>query len=220
MALTLTELRLTLRDGMLQATSGTYGDDRIDRAIRFVGDHFVTYTNIANTTTTKTVTSGTATVDFTSGAADFRAERFQALRTSSYDEVKLTDWEHMRRLHDNNEATGKPEWVAFETTSGTATLWPTPDDGYTLTLKYVMPFVSASTSWTMGTTDSGDVTFNVPDEYLTQIVMFGGAAVVQHNDPSQQFETPAWQKYLQIAKSVRGKTNVASTIRRDPSKFT
>lgn len=212
--ITLTELRLDIRDGMLLADATTYPNDRVDRAIRMIGNDFLARTKCNSTTSTVATVASTATVDVDATITDFKPWHVLAMRIG-YDEVINEGYDWIRRKLDDDTAEDQPEHYAFESADATMTMYPIPNAIYTVTIRYWRPF----TTWTIGTGAGDGVTFNIPDEILLRFMRHGCAAVIQFNDPVSRYNSQAWNTYLEVVDSMGGSVEPRSQIIRDPSKY-
>lgn len=175
----------------------TYSATNIDRAIAAVLDDFVHYTKCTQTTATVTLTEDDD--DLPAFPTGMRPEWVRRAYIAGEGELETIPHADLLQKQIDDSDTGLPEFIAF-TSATTGKVFPTPDDGYTLTLVYVSP----PTSFTPGTGSPGSVTFNVPDHYLRNILTYGATAMLQHAQPEHAYASETWQKYLVYRNSLRG----------------
>lgn len=194
--MTIAEARSWVQDYSRNAgDTSEYSASRIDRAIQFVGSRFVRKTRCTRTTSTAALTSGSSAVS-TTAISLFRPEYALRAWIAAQGELELTDHGELLERQIACDESGLPSLLAFtSTTAGEA--YPTPDAAYTLSITWVEPFVT----WTVGT---GTPTFNLPDEWLKEILTYGVPAAMQHNEVEHLYASESWKKYLEFEKECTG----------------
>lgn len=176
-----------------------YSAAQVDRAIQMVGNHFLRHTQILKTLSTVALAADSAEVSL-AGLTGFRPDRLlRAYLVGEAEPLEIVDYEEVHRAAAESSATGTPLRLAFADWS-TGRVSPTPDAIYSLQLLWLTPF----TTWTPGTESPDDVTLNLPDEILAEILPYGPPAVLQHNEEEQRYASASWRKYLEIADSMIG----------------
>jgi hypothetical protein len=186
-----------------------YPDAMVDRAIQFVGNHFVRATRCLVQVSTASIASGVAAVDL-SGISGFRPDRLVAAYASGVAErLDQVDWETLWRRQVCTSTPGKPRRMAFADWT-TMNVDPLPDQDYTLYLRWTPLF----TAWAAGG-GSGDTVLNLPDDWLAEIMVLGPPAILQHNEPEHAFASASWKKYQELVQSLAdaGELAVRSTER-------
>jgi hypothetical protein len=95
--------------------------------------------------------------------------------------------------------TGQPQAIGFQSWT-TAALYPIPDDAYTLKVRWFDFF----TTWTAGDSGADDLTLNLPDDLLRQVLLYGAPAFLQHNDPEHAYATVSGRKFSEFIDRLVG----------------
>ncbi len=206
--MTLTAARAWVRQfARSGAASSQYSDTDIDHAIMVVGEQFARITKCARAAETVALAAHSAVADV-SGLTLFRPERIMDANILTKEcPVEIVDWQHLYQRQIECTSEGTPELLAFETWT-TANVWPTPNVALSLRLRWWQPF----TSWTAGTAEDASITFNLPDDFMTQILTYGVTATLQHNEPSHKFASESWQKYLAFEQKMMGAGNLGAKV--------
>lgn len=207
----LTEARAVVLQFARNAQDDTdaYDDDEVDRAIQFVGNHFVRETGILRSVSSIALAAGDGAVDL-SDLVGFRPERFlsaylDGVRAS---QLRAVAWEEVNGVTD----AGRPLVIAFEDWT-TAAVRPVPDQAYTLKLRWAEPF----TVWTAGDESPDDVELNLPDDVLAEILPYGPPAVLQHNEEENRYASEDWKRYLLLVERMKGVGELAARTSRRAS---
>lgn len=192
-----------------------YSPADIDRAIQYAGDHFCRATKCVRTTTTSPLTSGDPTVPLSTpiATANFKAERLidayiigQPVDSSVPTALEVTDYPDLNGRQSSTATTGTPYLLAFKD-AATAFVYPTPDQAYTLTLSYWLPF----TRWTPGQA-SGAVVLNIDDEYIQPVLAEGACAVLKGPSPDAAYASAAWTRFLDYEKRMSNAGHLGARV--------
>lgn len=176
----------------------------VDRALFTVGQRFCRKTKCVRAAGNVALTAASGSADV-SGLTLFLPERLlSGTIVDAPEPLELVGWEALYRKRVDCPSQGTPTELAFET-EVTAGVWRTPKVDATLRLYWWQPF----TSWTLGTGSPNAVTFNLPDAYLGEILTYGVTALLQHNEPQNQYASESWQKYLAFEQEMMGAGNLA-----------
>jgi hypothetical protein len=189
-----TEAMLVLQ----QAIKSSYDEPTARAAISVALNELVRHCPMLTSKTGTVSTVDTVgTVDVVGTLTDFTAERIMSARIG-WKYVDVVNFDAIRDKSDGSTATGKPTMMAFETLeNGTAYLWPTPDDAYTIKVVYSAPLVDVMI---------GNPEINIRDEYVMPALWYGASAIVEHNHPSQAYQSAAWRIFQdQIIRDIRGR---------------
>lgn len=194
--------------------STMYPDQQVDLAIAGICDDFISRTSCSLILATVAITANSGVVDLSgitdsSDQATFRPERLRsAYMTGVREPLRLVAWEKL--WHDQNgvEALAQPYELAFADYS-TCQIFPVPTVDATLYLRWVEPI----TNWTPGT-ESGtdDIDFNLPDDFMRRILMWGAPALLQGNEPEHKYTATAWQRYCDFRESMRDAGNLGTQL--------
>lgn len=196
--MTIATARTWIRDFARNAGDSTeYSDARVDRALQFVGSRFVRVTRCTRTTSNLTITSGSSAIT-ASAVTNFRAEYLFRAYIPAQGELQIIDHEDLLDLQVKQGESGLPTFIAF-TSTNVGEVYPTPDAAYTAKLLWYEPF----TTWTAGSAPSPD-SFNVPDEWLKEILTYGVPAALQHNEVEHLYASESWKKYLSFETELTG----------------
>lgn len=125
-------------------------------------------------------------------------------------DLQRAPYRHIADRLTNRLSVGRPEWIAFRVPS-TAVVAPAPDASYTVRLTYYQPLVT----WTSGTESPGDVTINIPDEYVRGSLLFGAAAALLAKDPADIVYQVQWRQFQNHINQVRAAVGMGG-IASDP----
>jgi hypothetical protein len=106
--------------------------------------------------------------------------------------LNISPYERLLDLKYGIGESSQPTSIAFSShTAGI--VYPTPDENFTLVLRWV-GFV---TTWTDGATDSTTVatTINLPDDILRFILTYGATSYLQHTEPTAGYAAQSYQKF-------------------------
>ncbi len=181
-----------------------------DRAIRLVGEQFCRVTRCLPRVDAVPLTAGSAVAPVASIGGAFRPERLIGARLlGESGALALCGWDPLQDLLAERPATGRPTKLAFEDPA-TANVYPTPNDHYTMRVRWWQPF----TAWTPGVASvvADGIVLNVPADLLVQILPYGPPAVLQHNVPEHRYASESWRKYLEIEARLRGSNNLGVRV--------
>ena len=209
MGMNLTTARLWVRQFARNAgDSSVYSDTDIDRAIYTVGERFARMTRCVRTASSVDLTADDATVDF-SGVTGFLPEQIiSAYVLTEANAVAVVKWEDLYQKQINTPTGNDPcqrRELAFETPT-IANIWPAPTEDGTLRVRWWETF----TTWTLGVADGTSTTFNLPDQYLTEILTYGAPACLQHNSEEHGYMGESWKKYLEFEQRMMGAGNLGA----------
>ncbi len=190
-----------------------YDATDIDHAIIDVCERFMRKTRSVQVAATVALTAASAAFDV-SALTLFRPERILRANVLTLEcEVEITDWEALYRESIRCASTGRPKWLAFETSFATAgQVWPTPDINYDLRLRWWQSF----SQFTPGTASDATTILNIPADWLPTILSYGVPAQLQGNDPKYKYAEKSWAIYLAFEQEMMGAGNRgAKTIQRE-----
>ena len=64
----------------------------------------------------------------------------------------------------------------------------------------------------VGTTSSTALTLNIPDEYIHEVMWFGAASYLFHNEQEQAFARESYEKYVRFRRRIEGEINIDEGI--------
>lgn len=206
--MSLTTARLWARQFARNAGSSTeYSNTDVDHALIVVGEQFARVTRCVRAAGSVALAAHSAVADF-SGLTAFRPERILTAHILTKQcELEITDWQHLYKKQIECASEGAPRVLAFETWT-TANVWPTPNVDLSLRIQYWQPF----TNWTPGMAGDAAISFNLPDDYMTQILTYGVPATLQHNEPEHRYASESWKKYLEFEQRMMGAGNLGSKV--------
>lgn len=174
-----------------------YSDTQVDIAIQTIADDFIRTTQCTRTISADiAIADGDDTFSFT--IENFRPEHCLRAWIVDQNRLDLIDYQALLDKQVDDPTTGVPQKLAF-TSSGTAAIWPTAGDDYTMKMIYYVPF----TIWTAGQED-GSATLNLPDDYLRTMLMYGAASALQFNETEHMYASTAYQRYIEFRERMRG----------------
>lgn len=194
--MTVAEARNTIRQFARNAGDNTmYPDAEVDRAIAAIGYRFVRKTKCTRTKSTLVLTINNNSLPaFPAGFVPQYVSRARVSGNSFDQDVKITDYNQLLDQREADASTGVIQWIAFDTYT-TGEVWPKPDFAYTVTLWWFEPFNTS--------------TYNIADAWLYEVLIYGGTAMLQQNEPQNQaYVANAWQKYLELEMSAMGSGNL------------
>jgi hypothetical protein len=192
--------RNLLADSVL--VTSAYPDDQLDWAIQSAGVYFCNQTLAVVVSKTMAVSARDPVLSL--DGDDF--DTFQPFYTQNvrigYSRIEGTDFEHVRTLLDAYPSNfARPKYIAFETPR-VATLYPTPDVSYDITLSWCDSFKL----WEPGLAQTDPATifeFNVPDRFMFPIVTFGAVGYLLGGYQVQHFlANKGWDLFLQFCNSL------------------
>lgn len=206
----LTEARTTLIDSVLHVATNTYPTDKQDRALQFALGIFCRKTKVSRVSLNLELAQGVNTVNIQasvpSGNAAFHPAALMLARIG-YDDVQLIDWRRMLRHYwVNSTQTKQPRLIAFETTTGVATIYPTPDQSYTLTVVYWEPLIP----WTPGTTDDATTFLNIDERWIRDAIWLGAGTALVYGEVGNLWAQTGWKQFEQYMDQVKGETTLTS----------
>jgi hypothetical protein len=203
--------RTTVRNAGRNALSTlTYSDALVDAAIVYVANYFIRRSTITRTTNSLTLTASTSTVGVP--ATDFHAQYILRVWEpgSSGIELDITDHASVLKRQVDCPREAQPTLISFY--GGTlAQTYPTTNTGRTLSYDWRAPL----TSWTLGATDGTTVavSFNIPDAFMTPILMDGVVGKLQENDEKHaKFAQMKWQNFLQFCNDNMSAGNLGAKV--------
>ncbi len=204
--MTITQAVTFLRNEMRNGTdTSKYTAAKVEQAIMGIGDDFVGRTRATRTIDTVSLTPGTATYSFV--IAYFRPEYLlrayisdltNATSDGNPPGLSVTEFQTVYDKVINLGASSQPTEIGFSSMSSFG-VYPIPFIAHTLSFQWDPPF----TSWTAGS--GGSTVLNLPDEYLRNILRWGGTYFAQGNEP-EHAKTGAinWQNYLDFVNRLKG----------------
>ncbi len=200
--MTLTTARAWVKEYARGGGSATqYSNTDIDRALIHVCEQFLRKTRSVQVAATVALAASSPAFDV-SALSLFRPERIIRANVLTLEcELELVDWEALYEEQIRCTSTGRPKWLAFETSfATTGNVWPTPSTAYSLRLRWWQSF----TTFTPGTASDASIRFNIPDDWLPPILSYGVPAQMQGNDPKYKYAQESWAKYLEFETSMMG----------------
>lgn len=191
-------------------SSAEYADADVDRAVMTVLERFCRLTRCLSRADTATLTAADTAVDLTALGDGFDARRLvDAFAAGVACALRQVGYPELHRRAVECPRTGKPELIAF-LDAQTAAVYPTPDAGYTLTLRWWEPF----TVWAPGCSDTiaKGIFLNARRDHLIQILPWGPPPVLQHNEKEHAYATESWQKYLEFEQGFLGGGNLGERV--------
>jgi len=182
--MTLTAARVILRAAARNAGDSTvHSDTDVDNAILSIGNDFVNRTRCVHEFCSVSLVDGTATLaDLGNTATGIRPDRIRRMYILGHGPLSIVDMAAIEEMIETNgESEGVPLYIAF-TGAEAATLYPTPDDDYTLKTQWYPPF----TSFTAGTGSPDGVTLNIPDDLIRPVLEHGAVWKLQQTVPEHQ----------------------------------
>lgn len=221
----LTTARQIVIDSVLHVSTDSYTTNKQDVAIQWAGNQFCRRTHCSRVALDVQLIAATGLVDIagavTGGSPPFHPASILGVRlladaTSSplWDQVKLVDFNSVRSAYQCNPTrTTKPCLLAFEALNKNGLLYPIPDQAYTMRVNFWEPL----TVFDAGTVTPDDVTLNIDDRWVFDVLTAAGAWMVRgdQGNPWAAGELVIFEKLIQ---DVRGETtiNAGAWIRRDP----
>lgn len=202
--MTLKTARDVVRNLALHIGGSTFSDEKVDMAIRIAGEKFLRETLADRTTVNVATAADDTTLDVTATAADFMPGTLLVppFIGSTDQKLSVVTFENIRQLRNQGGTSGRPEAIAW-LTPGEAHIFPTADAIYTITFAYYKPLVS----YTNGDATPGDVTINIPDRYVYEVMANGAAGQLLQGAPGH----PDWRAKLdafeQLIYEARGELN-------------
>lgn len=207
--MTLTTARAWVRQFARNAgSSAMYSNEMIDRALQSVGNRFCRVTRCLPRLDGLELTADAADVPISDLAGTFRPEHLIRAYLEGYSgALELVDFNDLADLQADEASSAQPTKLAFSSPRE-ARVYPTPDVDYTLQVRWWQPF----TIWTAGTAAPDDVTLNIPEEILTEILPYGPTSILQHNEPEMKYAAQSWQKYLEVETRMKGSGSLAARL--------
>lgn len=206
----LTEARSTVVNGALHVAEndGQYGPAEIDRAIRFVGNDFVTATHCTTGVVAVTLESGSHVIDLTThtGLENFVIPNFLSADIDGEFVDRVPAWTAKRYFQQSKTPAGQPVFVGFDSPKR-VWLYPEPDAQYTLHIQWWAPF----TAWTAGTDESDAVELNIPAQHIDGVLRFGAATAMVYADPNSLYTQTGWQQYQMLRDRAAAMYDVEAT---------
>jgi hypothetical protein len=199
-AVTLQYLRELTVGSNLNANLESFGPSRVDMAIRWAGNYF-----LSKTKTSRALSQVACTIDspnLTLGMADFAPG---CLLTAPYGSapsrsLAVVGIEKIIHLRNESGASGFPEAIAFVSES-LAYLYPTPDQAYTINFHFWKPLVA----FDPGATDPEAITLNIPDRYA-EVVGMGAAGHLVRGMPGTPDGPAKLEGFMQAVSAAVGET--------------
>lgn len=198
----LSQCRDALRRAVLHAGGRSYDHDKVDSAIQFMGNDFVNYTGCTRTSGTVTISADTNTVDLSS-LSGYTTECFRQARIGYTPYLKKRDFDQVLEDIEQCAQTGTPTTISLEVGSTIALLYPTPTVEATLTVFWCPPF----TSWTPGAKNPGEITLNIPDRYINNMIWLGAAAAMVDAEADTYYHSAGWKQYERMKIQTRKEFN-------------
>ncbi len=121
-------------------------------------------------------------------------------------ELLITEFTALLDLSLGVVRSGQPTKMAFNTQTASGIVYPTPDQNYTLTLAWQNQF----TQWTAGGA-SGAITFNIPDDYMRDILMNAVPEQMQYSEQDHRYISVGMRPNTEaVIARLRGKGNLGS----------
>lgn len=184
--------------------SSVYTDADIDRAIMAAANTFIDATRSTMRLDTVTAAAGSDEVDLSS-VGGFRPDRIKRIYLGDRP-LGIWSWEELVAQQD---CTGTPTAIAFEDWQ-TARVYPTPTANTDIKVRWYPPF----SSWDVGCNDTTaqGIIFNLPDDWMQQILIYGATSILQHTDPQQLYANASYQKFQAFIKSMTGAGNIGAKV--------
>ena len=211
----LTDARAWVRSAVADGNSSSnYSDTDVDRAILAAGNFFCRVTKAIKRADTVALAEGDPEFDITTPIANgFRPERLidatliGEVVAGGPEALSVIEWPQLNAAQATDENEGTPQALAF-IDGTTAEVWPTPNDDYSVRLRYWLPF----TTFTPGTGSPGSVTLNIPDDYLPSVLGDGAAAELTAGHVKNKFGIAARERFLQYCKVMQGAGNLGAKV--------
>lgn len=219
--MTLTEARSILIDSVLHVSPNTYDTTKLDRALKFALGRFVRMTGCSRDSITVTAVESERELDIAAevDASDPAVYPLSVPNIVSarigYEPVQIVNFGHIAKLiRDNETADGRPQYAAFETLTALATLYPLPDDDYSVVINYTAELVA----WQSGTTESDEVILNVPDRYIYDAIWLGAGPALVYGEPASNWANGGWAQFEAFIARAKGEITVTPgvVIRQSP----
>lgn len=199
MALDPTSAAALIREYARNAGDSTaYSSSQVTNAIAAIGHRFVRKTKCTRTKSALTLTSGSNALPALTALSGFRPEFLLRARLSGNDvsqPVEVIGYDDLLDRRDASDKSGAPEFMAFDTYT-TGEVWGEPDFAYTLTLWWFEPW--------------NTTTFNIPDAWLYEVLIYGATALMQHTETEHKYASESWKKYLEVEQSAMGMGNLGA----------
>jgi hypothetical protein len=201
----LTEARAMVRDYTRNGTdTSAYSDSSVDRAIASIGQRFCRKTQYLRLSTD--IVSADGVVEGMPVTFD-PANLISVVCAGVASPLTVVPWDELRERSIRRPLTGTPRAIAFRDRTY-ASLYPTPADATTITMRYAGPFVT----WTPGTASPNDVVLNLPNEILLEILPFGPPSLLMKAEPENAgLAARAWENYLEIERGYAGSGHLGQT---------
>lgn len=208
--MTLTEARALVRQFSRNGLDSTmFSDADVDRAIMVVGARFCRTTRCIHIVEELTLEQGESEVDVSTLPDNFRPEQVRKAFVEDVEEpLQLVTWETLYRNLVEDDSEGTPTMLAWEDDE-TPHVWPVPDeDAETLLLHRWQPF----TQFTAGHASPDNVTLDIPDDDLIEILTFGVPATLNHTSPEHGYASASWARYLDYERKRLGGGNMGARV--------
>jgi hypothetical protein len=215
----LTEARLITRNSVLHVAPGTYDDAKVDRALKFALGRFARLSRCCREVVEVDTVADERTVDIANvadmaGKPPFIVDGLIHARIG-FKPLAVVDWATIARtIEANSTATAQPTTLAFETVAHEATLYPLPDDVYTIVVAYAADLVE----WETGVADGDSVELNLPERFVREAIWMGAGTALVYGEAGNLWAQTGWQKFEELIKDARGQitANPGVILRTDP----
>jgi hypothetical protein len=139
-----------------------------------------------------------------SGMSDFETFRLVDMWVDTDYKLDLWDFSLIQERRRNNATDARPVAFAWlDQTTPQLRFWGTPDDSYSLLIRYYKPLAT----WTYGIQDGTEDTtdLELPDEVAHLVVWYLATPLMEHANTDQAFGTQSWAKGERLIRQYKGR---------------